>query len=203
MPDTDPTLRTTQLRIWLQRIRAGDAQARDELLRSVCGQLEALARRMLRKFPRVQRWEQTNDVLNNALLRLLRALEQVEPESSRAFYGLAAEQIRRELLDLARHYQGRLGLGANYESVRLNPDAPTGAGEPTERMEDPDELERWCAFHEEVEKLPAEEREVVGLVFYHGWTQEEVADLFGVNVRTVQRRWQSALLKLRALIQGQ
>jgi RNA polymerase sigma factor (sigma-70 family) len=58
-------------------------------------------------------------------------------------------------------------------------------------------LERWCAFHEGVATLPAEEREVVGLVFYHGWKQAEVAELFGVTVRTVQRHWQSALLRLR------
>src|SRR5262249_31686133 len=30
-------------------------------------------------------------------------------------------------------------------------------------------LERWAAFHEAVETLPAEQREVVGLTFYHGW----------------------------------
>jgi RNA polymerase sigma-70 factor (ECF subfamily) len=136
-------------------------------------------------------------------MRLLRALGQVEPESTRAFFGLAAEQIRRELLDLARHYQGRWGPGANQESVRIDSQAPAGAGEPAGPAEDEGELERWCAFHEEVARLPAEEREVVGLIFYHGWTQEEVAELFGVNVRTVQRRWQSALLKLRELMRGQ
>jgi RNA polymerase sigma factor (sigma-70 family) len=48
-----------------------------------------------------------------------------------------------------------------------------------------------------VAKLPAQEREVVGLAFYHGWSQAEVAELFGVSERTVQRWWQSALLKLR------
>jgi len=44
--------------------------------------------------------------------------------------------------------------------------------------------------------LPAEECEVVELIFYQGWTQAEVADLLDVTVRTVQRRWQSALLQL-------
>ena len=40
------------------------------------------------------------------------------------------------------------------------------------------------------------EREVVGLVFYHGWTQAQVAELFQVDVRTVRRWWESALVKL-------
>jgi RNA polymerase sigma-70 factor (ECF subfamily) len=190
MSSPDGDLHSTQLQVWLRRMRQGDAGARDELLRSACGRLERIARGMLRHFPDVGRWEQTGDVLHNALLRLLRALESVEVQSVRAFFGLAAEQMRRELLDLARHYCGPHGWGANHESAvgsALDPPAPA---------EDSGELERWCAFHDEVERLPAEEREVVGLIFYHGWTQDEVAELFEVNVRTVQRWWQSARLAL-------
>jgi RNA polymerase sigma factor (sigma-70 family) len=48
--------------------------------------------------------------------------------------------------------------------------------------------------------LPVEERQVVELIFYHGWTQAEVADLFDVTVRTVQRRWQTALMKLHRVL---
>jgi RNA polymerase sigma factor (sigma-70 family) len=47
-----------------------------------------------------------------------------------------------------------------------------------------------------VEKLAVQEREVVGLIYYHGWTQAQVAELFQVNVRTVRRWWESALVKL-------
>jgi RNA polymerase sigma factor (sigma-70 family) len=54
-----------------------------------------------------------------------------------------------------------------------------------------------------VECLPAEEREVVGLVFYHGWTQAKVAELFQVSERTVGRRWHSACLRLQQLLNSQ
>jgi RNA polymerase sigma-70 factor (ECF subfamily) len=57
----------------LNHIRQGDTTASDELLRSVCGRLETLARKMLRGFPKVRRWAQTDDVLQNALMRLLRS----------------------------------------------------------------------------------------------------------------------------------
>src|SRR5580692_10001775 len=99
-----PSIRTMQLHRWLERIRPGDLSARDELLRNFCGRLEALARKMLRRFPQVKRWAQTDDVLQNALLRLLRSLQKVEPASVRDFLGLAAVEMRRELLDLARHF---------------------------------------------------------------------------------------------------
>jgi RNA polymerase sigma-70 factor (ECF subfamily) len=192
---------TTQLRLWIDRIQAGDLSARDELLRSVCGQLERLAQRLLRRFPSVRRWAETGDVLQNALLRLLRALQAVRPDSMRAFYGLAAEQMRRELLDLARHYQGARGIGANHATWVPAGGQSEGTPEPVDRAPDPAEMERWCAFHEAVARLPAEEREVVGLIFYHGWKQDEVAELFAINVRTVQRRWNTALLKLRGHLQ--
>jgi len=78
---------------------------------------------MLRNYPGVGRWVEASDVLQGSLLRLLRALESVQPESTRAFFGLAAEQKRRELLDLARHFYGPQGLGANHASVGADPEA--------------------------------------------------------------------------------
>ncbi len=196
MPD-DPSVHTTQLHLWLERMRAGDGAARDELLHGVCGRLERVAHKMLRGFPNVRCWAQTDDILQSALMRLLRTLEKLQPASMREFFGLAAAQLRRELLDLARHFARANGLGAA-------PGGPPADGapvpEPVAPAEEPEELERWCRFHEEAEQLPVEEREVVGLIFYHGWPQADVAALLGVTVRTVQRRWQSALFTLHHVL---
>ena len=76
----------------------------------------------------------------------------------------------------------------------LNPREPADEG-PT-----PEDMERWCAFHREVERLPAEEREVVGLIYYHGWTQAAVAEHLSMSKRTVQRHWAAAMLHLHALL---
>src|SRR5262249_28446366 len=103
---------TRQLEACLKRRRAGGSAARDELLAQVYERLQRLARKMRKGFPGVKRWAQTDDVLHNALLRLLRALPEVPPGSLRDFFGLTMEQIRRELLDLARHYYGPRGPGA-------------------------------------------------------------------------------------------
>jgi RNA polymerase sigma-70 factor (ECF subfamily) len=197
-----PTFSTTRLQGWLARARAGDAAARDELLRACWGRLERLARAMLGRFPGVRRWADTGDVLQAALLRLLRALEQVPVTSTRDFFGLAAEQMRRELLDLARHFYGPHGDGAR-QAGRVGPADSAGPGfEPADPAA-ASELERWAAFHAAVERLPAEEREVVGLTFYHGWTQAEIAELFQVDARTVRRRWQSACLRLNDELGGE
>src|SRR3954452_8407025 len=88
----------------LQRHRAGDASARDGLVHIAQLRFTALARAMLRRYPHLRRWEQTDDLLNAALSRLHRSLADVRPETVRHFDNLVATQIRRELIDLARSY---------------------------------------------------------------------------------------------------
>jgi RNA polymerase sigma factor (sigma-70 family) len=199
--EADSIAKTTVLVQLVERMRCGDSSARDELIRAFQGRLEHLAGKMLRKYPSVGRWVEVGDVLQGSLLRLLRALESVRPESTRAFFGLAAEQMRRELLDLARHLYGPLGYGAHHDSLGADSNASRQRTEPADPGDD--DLDRWCRFHEEVARLPAQEREVVGLVYYHGWTQAQVAELFQVHVRTVRRWWESALVKLhRELTDG-
>lgn len=190
----DP-VNTLQLHQLLERMEAGDLPAREELLQRCCQRLERLARKMLRSFPHVHRWVETDDVLQNALLRLLRALEKVRPGNVKEFFGLAAMQIRRELLDLARHYYGPQGLGANHATW------PTGStagkdSDPPDHREDLEDLQRWCEFHQSVETLPVQERQVVELLFYHGWTQPEVGALLEISDRTVRRYWESAMTRL-------
>jgi RNA polymerase sigma-70 factor (ECF subfamily) len=198
-------LRTTVIHGWVDRLRAGDPTAADELVRHAAAQLETMARKTLRRFPSVGRWEQTGDVLQNAIMRLLRALERdVRPVSVRAFFGLAATQIRRELLDLARHYQGPRGVGANHASVARTPDSDDAPAtpEPVAPADDLLDLERWAAFHAAVERLPAPEREVMGLAFYHGCTHKEIAHVLDVTERTVRRHWRSACRHLSEALGG-
>src|SRR5262245_38238649 len=101
----------------LERLQNGDRSVRDALLACVYTRLQGQAQRMLRQFPGVRRWEDTDDISNKAALRLWKGLEEAKPTSARHFYRLAALQVRRELLDLARRYSGPQGLGANHESV--------------------------------------------------------------------------------------
>jgi RNA polymerase sigma-70 factor (ECF subfamily) len=60
----------------------------------------------------------------------------------------------------------------------------------------------WGEFHEHVDKLPEEQKEVVNLLFYEGLTQEEASVILGVSERTIKRRWQEAKLKLHEELSG-
>jgi len=181
----------------LVHLRSGDAQARTRLVELAEGRLRALSATMLHRMPRVQRWEETGDVLGEAATRLFRSLEAVQPDSARHFFRLAATHIRRVLIDMARHYTGPEGLGANHGSVSAS---RWSALEPHAAAEgEPGSLEEWTAFHERVAALEDDVREVVELLWYHGLTQAEAAGVLGVSERTVKRRWQDARM---ALAQG-
>lgn len=184
-------------------MQRGESPARDELLHAVSGRFERLARKMLRQFPGVASFEQTGDVVQNASLRLMKALEEVRPGSIRELMGLAAVQIRRELVDLARHYQGRNGgrpLPVREADVAIADGQTAVAFDAVDVAES--ETETWESLHLAVEQLSPEEREVFSLVFYHGWTQPEIAELFQVTDRTVRRWWQSACLNLSHALGG-
>jgi RNA polymerase sigma-70 factor (ECF subfamily) len=192
---------TAQLQLWIERMQAGDEGARDHLMNCCVTRLLQLTRKMLRRYPRVKRWEQTDDVLQNVSLRLRRTLAQITPADVREFLKLASLNIRRELLDLVKHYFGPRGLGSRYQSDHLNADAEPR--QPAVVADEPSRLAQWSEFHEKVQELPEEHREVFDLLWYQGLSQAEAAGVLHVTERTVQRRWQAARLQLFDTLHGE
>jgi RNA polymerase sigma-70 factor (ECF subfamily) len=195
MPRDDET---AVIQGWLDRLQAGDESAREALLASASGRLTRLAHRMLKGHPGVRRWEETDDLLQNALVRLDRALRTVRPPTVLDFIRLAATMLRRELIDLARHYHGPMGLGTNHDSQ-----GEAGPAAPHDTTHDPGRLVGWAEFHRRVEGLPPRDREVFDLIWYQGLTQVQSAVVLGVSERTVHTRWLEARLKLREALGGQ
>ena len=186
----------------LDRAGTGDAAAVDALLQHNCARLTLLTRRMLGDFQRVRRWTETADVLQNALVRLVAALRDVKPQSARDFLALATLQIRRELIDLARQYYGPHGIGANYDSQMARDSRGPQPAEKADLSHEPSSLAQWSELHQHIDALPEEEREVVDLLFYQGMEQAEAAEVLNVSVRTLQRRWHTALCKLHRVWNG-
>ena len=200
---TDSNSRYSIVQQLLPLAVAGDEKALDALLHHCGDRLTILTRHMLGDFQRVRRWAETDDVMQNALLRLVGALRSVKPATTRDFLALASLQIRRELIDLARRYYGPEGIGANHESH--SPADARGAGppDPADVRDNPASLAHWTELHEAIESLPDEEREVVGLLFYQGLAQAEAAEVLSVSLRTLQRRWHDALCKLHRVWTGE
>jgi RNA polymerase sigma-70 factor (ECF subfamily) len=174
----------------------------DELLLRACDRLRVLAGKGLRGFPALRRWVETDDVLQQAMLRLHRALQLVHPSTVGEFFALAGLQMRRELHDLHRHHFGPQGVGANHHTDGRGKAADDVNGPLLAVADDADMPVGWDRFHELVEALPDDERAVVDCLFVNDLTQEETVQVLGVSLRTVKRRWQSARIRLQAAIEG-
>ncbi len=194
MPSPSAVGSDTQLQNLIELALKGEPSARDALLDHACDRLLRLTRKMFHGYPNLRRWEATDDVFQNAMIRLHRALADVKLESVRHFFNLAAVQIRRELLDLAKRHFGPHGIGSNHHTDGQPADDEGGSLH--DSAEEPDDLSRWSEFHAQVEKLSEDEQEVVNILYYEGLTQEEAARVLGISFRTLKRRWQAAKLKL-------
>jgi len=190
---------TTEMLEWIQRFHCGDQTALNELVIHFQNRLVALTRKMLGTFPDIRRCEQTDDVFHGALIRLHRALRKVTPRSTRELFGLATLQIRRELLSLAR--KRRKGLGTFVLDGAI--DADGGPPEAVDPAETPAALEEWTAFHDAAASLPGKQREVFDLLWYHGLTQQQAAEVLDLSVRMIKYHWRHARLMIYHALDGE
>jgi RNA polymerase sigma-70 factor (ECF subfamily) len=192
---------TTALQGLIDRLQAADPAAAQELLGRACDRLRRLTHTVFRDFGRLRHLEDTDDVLNAAVLRLLRRLQSDnKPDTVREFFRRAAREIRCELLDLVKHYFGPEGPAVREVAVTPVGAAADFSPENVTSTFDPGRLAQWTEFHRLAEGLPDEEREVFDLLWYQGLTQEEAAHLLGVSEVTVKRRWAAARLLLGAAL---
>lgn len=188
---------TTHLQQVLDRLRQGDDSARRELIGCAYERLRVLARSILHNdFPRFENLHETGSVLHEAALRLLKTLEQEQPNTIRGFFGLAAKKTREVLLDVARR-EKRRGAGANCEGLGQGEGLHgTPLNEVADTSDDPARMAQWTEFHQKVGELPPMEREVVDLYWYQGLTQAQTAGIMGLTQKDVSRLWIKAVRKL-------
>lgn len=189
--DAEQSLNTGDLQLWVVELQAGRPNAAEGVFRSIQKSVQRLAARAFKKFPRAGRFADLDDVIQGSLIRLLNTLRAIRPESTRQFYALANTAIRRELLDLIKKYYGPAGAGTNLSGLSVGNES--GELDPADEYRA--DLDDMTAFHTAVEKLPHEEREAFSLKYYHDWPLTDIADLFSVSVRTVQR-WQTTAEQL-------
>lgn len=191
-PELDAPMNTTaHLQELLDQLHDGQTGARDALLEQSLGRVRILAQKMFRRQSDLRALDETDDVASKAMLRLHRSLEEVKPPNVRALLGLAAQHIRWVLNDLAREK-------ANHSCLSYGPRTP----EPQPSTEGPTGFLEWAEFHEKVEALPDQEREIFDALFYQGLEQAEASELLGIPLRTLKRRWREARVRLVDAMQG-
>src|SRR5262249_50093947 len=146
-------------------------------------------------YPGVRRWEESDDIVQDSMIRLQRCFAKESINSPAHYFRLAARSISQAVIDLARRYYGPLGLGANHATPNgdglVRPEVAAG----TDR-DDPADLVLVIELHELIDELPAEVREVVRFHVILGMTLTEVADALGLSLSTVKRRRAEGQLRL-------
>ena len=190
MSDTphSPEEITAMLRAWGD----GHREALDALVPLVYDELHRQAHRFLRG-ERPNHTLQTSALINEAYLRLV-GQKDVEWQNRTHFFGIAANMMRRILVDYAKTKQ-RVKRGGNEENLPLE-EALTVVAEITNEDTQIDLI----LLNEALNKLTAlDERQarIVELRYFSGLTVEETAQVLDVSEMTVKRDWNVAKAWLR------
>ena len=175
----------------LDSVQEGDPKASDELLPLVYDELRRLAaHKMAREAP--GQTLQPTALVHEAWLRLSHQSRSAW-KNREQFYAIAAEIMRRILVDRARRRRSRKH-GGELERVDLDAVDLPFIGSDDLVLQVHDALERLAA--EDPEKA-----EVVKLRFFVGLEHAEIATLLDVSEKTVQRHWTFAKAWLARVIE--
>ena len=176
---TRPPEGITQL---LERWSQGDQEARDQLMPLVYDELRRLAGAYLRR-ERQEHTLQPTALVNEAYLKLI-GQNSIRWQNRAQFYGVAAQLMRRILVDHARAHHASKRGGDRY-NVSLKNIGAFGAQPDTDLLALHDVLTRLA-------EVDAEQSRLVELRFFGGLTIEETAEVMGVSHATVEREWKLA-----------
>ncbi|HEU4477043.1 MAG TPA: sigma-70 family RNA polymerase sigma factor [Pyrinomonadaceae bacterium] len=171
----------------LEAWNSGDQTARDELVRVVYQELHGLAQRYLRR-ERPNHSLQATALVNEAYLRLVDQRD-VEWRNRQHFVGVAAEMMRRILVDHARRQHRTKRGGGDYKLSLSKADRLTT--EPSVNLIDLDEALARLSL------IDPQRSRMVELRFFGGLSIEETAEILKTSTATVERDWRVAKAFLR------
>jgi RNA polymerase sigma factor (TIGR02999 family) len=181
-----------EVTVLLDALRKGHREAEPRLFEVVYADLERLARGYLRK-ERPDHTLHATDLVHEAYLRIAGA--EAACQNRAQFFGLAAQAMRRILVDHARaHRAGKRGEGRRkipLDEALFKPAAGN------ENLIEVDEVLQRLALND-----PALAR-LVELRYFVGLSVKEIAAIFKVSERTVKRAWQLAKCWLRQELSAQ
>jgi RNA polymerase sigma factor (sigma-70 family) len=190
---------STDLEDLITRLRLGDPAARSELLERAYQRLLRIAATILNEdFADLRRRHDLESVVSEVWIRLRVALETTQLETVEGFFGLVFTKVRQVLLDMARkkrkddaRHRSVVGEASDQEPVQC-----------ADTSNDPGRLAVLTECHEQVERLPLDQRIVFELRYYGGFSQVEIAQILGLPPKQVSRRWLAAIGRLARWLQS-
>jgi RNA polymerase sigma factor (TIGR02999 family) len=191
----EPSPDVTQLLVaW----RAGDAEALPSLVPLVYRELRQIAARYL-AHERSGHLLQSTALVHEAFLKLVDQTR-VDWQNRAHYYGVAAQMMRRILVDQARYdkrqKRGGAAIAVSLTDVADDMAAPSGDVHPVDALA----LDRALT---RLEALDPTQAKVVELRFFGGLSIEETATVLDVSSGTVKREWAVARAWLYRELEGQ
>jgi RNA polymerase sigma factor (TIGR02999 family) len=169
----------------LKAMHAGDAQAAESLLPLVYAELHRLAKGYMRR-ERPDHTLQATALINEAYLKLVG--EDIDWNSRAHFIGLAANVMRRVLVDYARAHNAEQ-RGGGLKRVEMQDDLAISAAQL-------DEVEHLDEALKKLEKENPRQARVVELRYFGGLSVEQIGALLDIAPRSVKRDWALARIWL-------
>jgi RNA polymerase sigma factor (TIGR02999 family) len=166
----------------LVRLTDGDRGVLDELLPVVYGELRKLASSYLRR-ERVGHTLQPTALVHEAYMRLVDQT-QVQWQNRAHFFGVAAQMMRRILVDHARAHEAEK-RGGEFQKLSLDENIDV-SGERDVNLVALDDALNLLA------EIDPQKSKIVELRFFGGLSVEETAEVLGVSAPTVKRQWRMA-----------
>jgi RNA polymerase sigma factor (TIGR02999 family) len=167
--------------------RDGDQEALEQLTPLVYEELRRMAHRFMRR-ERPDHTLQSSALVNEAYIRLIN-YRQVDWQNRAHFFGLAAQMMRQILIDHARRHV-RVKRGGAQREVSFEEAAVVSNERAVELIALDDALTALAAFD-------LSKSRIVELRFFGGLTNEEVGEVMGMSLRTIEREWRKAKAWLR------
>jgi RNA polymerase sigma factor (TIGR02999 family) len=170
----------------------GDRVAREQLFASLYGELHKIARRELRRGGPALTLGATT-LLHEAYLNLSKREGAEFPDRPR-FLAYASRAMRGLIIDYVRSRQA-LKRGAAFEITSLPTEVP-------EQAADAEGLQRLSDAIEQLATVEPRLAQVVDLKYFGGFSFTDIASMWGLSDRTVQREWEKARLLLHRALSG-
>lgn len=172
----------------LKAMQGGDREAAAKLMPLVYEELRRLARHYMRQ-ERSGNTLQATALVHEAYLRLVQQ-EEVDWQGRAHFIGVAAQLMRRVLVDYARG-RARLKRGGGAVKEPLEDVAAVSGLPPAELLALDEALTRLA-------QLDPRQSRIVELRYFGGLSVEETAEVLGISAKTVKRDWSFARAWLRS-----
>jgi len=170
----------------------GDKEALDQLMPIVYDELRRQAARYLRR-EQAHNTLQTTALIHEAYVRLVDQ-RNVQWQNRAHFFGIAAQLMRRILVDHARAKK-RVKRGGSDVRVSLDDATVAVKGQDLDVVALDEALERLAQIDEQQSR-------VVELRFFSGLTVEETAEVMHISKATVKRDWSMAKAWLHRELSG-